>query len=159
VVVTAVLEHVIDPYRCVAEIHRVLKPGGLVYAETPFMQQVHGGRYDYVRFTDLGHRRLFRDFEEIERGVAVGPGSALMWSVNAFMRTVFRRHLFKQLATAAVQATLFWLRYFDYYLVDRPAAADCASGYYFLGRKSDKPLSDKELLEQYRGACYELRAY
>ena len=39
VVAQAVLEHVADPNRCVEEFHRVLKPGGVVYAETPFMQQ------------------------------------------------------------------------------------------------------------------------
>ena len=43
VIVQAVLEHVVDPYRCVEEIHRVLNEEGIVYAETPFMQQVHGG--------------------------------------------------------------------------------------------------------------------
>jgi len=43
VIVQAVLQHVVDPYRCVDEIHRVLKEDGLVYADTPFMQQVHGG--------------------------------------------------------------------------------------------------------------------
>src|SRR5262245_52731611 len=57
VVVQAVLEHVLDPIRCVSEIHRVLKPNGLVYSETPFMQQVHGLQYDFTRYTFLGHRR------------------------------------------------------------------------------------------------------
>jgi 2-polyprenyl-3-methyl-5-hydroxy-6-metoxy-1,4-benzoquinol methylase len=37
VVVQAVLEHVLQPDVVVAEIHRVLRPDGLVYAETPFM--------------------------------------------------------------------------------------------------------------------------
>ena len=63
VVLQAALEHVADPYRCVEETHRVLKEKGLVYAETAFMQQVHGGRYDFTRFTRLGHRRLFRRFD------------------------------------------------------------------------------------------------
>ena len=35
--VQAGLEHVRDPWQVVAEIHRVLKDDGLVYAETPFM--------------------------------------------------------------------------------------------------------------------------
>jgi len=51
IVVQAVLEHVIDPVRVVTEIHRVLRPGGAVYSEVPFLQQVHEGRYDFMRFT------------------------------------------------------------------------------------------------------------
>ena len=47
VIIQAVLEHVIDPQRCVNEIHRVLKPSGIVYAETPFIQQVHMRQYDF----------------------------------------------------------------------------------------------------------------
>ena len=43
VVVQAVLEHVLDPSAVVSEIHRVLRPDGLVYAETPFLQAVHAG--------------------------------------------------------------------------------------------------------------------
>ncbi|MDD5587437.1 MAG: methyltransferase domain-containing protein, partial [Alphaproteobacteria bacterium] len=39
VIVQAVLEHVADPVRCCEENHRVLKTQGVVYAETPFMQQ------------------------------------------------------------------------------------------------------------------------
>ena len=50
VVVQAVLEHVIDPSKVVEEIHRVLVEDGVVYAETPFMQQVHEGPYDFTRF-------------------------------------------------------------------------------------------------------------
>jgi SAM-dependent methyltransferase len=89
-IIQAVLEHVVDPYRCVEEIHRVLKKQGLVYAEIPFMQQVHGGRYDFTRFTHLGHRRLFRKFEEIDSGVTGGPGMALAWSCKYFLLSFAR---------------------------------------------------------------------
>jgi SAM-dependent methyltransferase len=77
VIAQAVLEHVVDPNRCTAEIYRVLKGDGYVYAETPFMQQVHAGRYDFQRFTDLGHRRLFRRFDLFDSGNVFGPGMAL----------------------------------------------------------------------------------
>src|SRR5260221_3090193 len=55
VIVQAVLEHLIDPIKSVQEIHRVLKPRGIIYAETPFMQQVHGGPYDFTRYSRSGH--------------------------------------------------------------------------------------------------------
>ena len=43
VIVQAVLEHVLDPRTVAAEVERVLRPRGMVYAETPLMQQVHEG--------------------------------------------------------------------------------------------------------------------
>ena len=88
VVCQAVLEHVLDPIRVVSEIHRVLVDGGLVYSEIPFMQQVHGGKYDFTRFTLLGHRRLYRCFDEVRSGAQGGPGMALAWSLWYFMRAL-----------------------------------------------------------------------
>ena len=51
VLIQAVLEHVLEPQRVADEIHRVLGPEGLVYAEAPVMQQVHEAAYDFTRFT------------------------------------------------------------------------------------------------------------
>jgi SAM-dependent methyltransferase len=62
--IQAVLEHVVEPARVVEEIFRVLNLNGIVYAETPFMQQVHEGAYDFTRYTILGHRYLFKKFEQ-----------------------------------------------------------------------------------------------
>ena len=85
VVIQAVLGYVVDPQRCVAEIHRVLKSDGLVFADTPFTQQVVGREYDFTRFTRLGHRRLFRQFREHSTGMTSGPGTALAWSGKYFL--------------------------------------------------------------------------
>ena len=72
--VQAVLEHVLEPATIVDEIYRVLRRGGLVYAETPFMQQVHERAYDFSRFTQSGHRWLFKRFSEINAGPIGGCG-------------------------------------------------------------------------------------
>jgi SAM-dependent methyltransferase len=90
VVVQAVLEHVLEPNVVVEEIHRVLRSGGIVYADTPFLQQVHEGPYDFTRFTDSGHRYLFRKFELIDSGTVAGAGTALRWSVDYFVRALTR---------------------------------------------------------------------
>jgi SAM-dependent methyltransferase len=152
VVIQAVLEHVIDPFKCVEEIHRVLKLGGIVYAETPFMQQVHLGRYDFMRFTHVGHRGLFRKFEEIESGVVGGPGMALAWSIKYFFATLAGN--FKPmgwLLEIALPFFTFYLKYIDRLLIQKPGSLDAASGFFFLGFKSEITLSDLEVCKTYRG--------
>lgn len=151
VIVQAVLEHVVDPWRCVEEIHRVLKEGGLVYAETPFMQQVHGGRYDFTRFTHLGHRRLFRKFEEVDSGAVCGPAMALAWSCKYFLSSFTTSSFLRKLIGVFVRFAVFFLPYLDYLLIDKPGTLDAASAYYFMGRKSNAVLSDRALIMQYKG--------
>jgi SAM-dependent methyltransferase len=147
VLIQAVLEHVLEPSQVVNEIHRVLRGGGLVYAETPFMQQVHAGPYDFVRYTSSGHRYLFRAFEEIAAGPVAGPGTQLLWSVDHLVRGLLR----SELAGKLVRGLLFWLRYLDRF-VPTAFAMDDASAYYFLGRRADRELTPRELVGYYRGA-------
>lgn len=150
IIAQAVLEHVLDPWACVEEMHRVLKPRGIIYTETPFMQQVHMGRYDYTRFTELGHRRLFRRFEQISAGPAVGPGSALAWSLAYFLMSFAPNRKARKLLSAAGRLMFFWVRWFDHVLTT-DASHDAAGGFYFLGRRSDDVLDDRDLIAEYRG--------
>jgi SAM-dependent methyltransferase len=147
VIVQAVLEHVLDPTQVAAEIWRVLKPGGLVYSETPFLQHVHEGAYDFTRFTESGHRYLFRHFDLIGSGVCGGPGTQLMWSIDYFVRGLFRSWTAGKLAKFA----FFWLQWFDR-LIPESYASDAASGCYFLGRRSAATLSPHDAVNFYRGA-------
>ena len=151
VVVQAVLEHVADPVRCVDEIYRVLGPGGVVYSEIPFMQQVHQYGYDFTRFSHLGHRRLFRRFTEIESGAVAGPGTALAWSWRYFLGGFARSRLAARILAWIGRITAMLVEQTDYLFGQRPAAVDAASCTYFLGTKSDRIASDRELVAGYRG--------
>jgi SAM-dependent methyltransferase len=151
VVAQAVLEHVADPARCVQQMHRVLRPGGLVYAETAFMQQVHGGGYDFTRFTPLGHRRLFREFDELDSGAACGPGMALAWAWQHFLLSFARNRAAAAGLAAFARLSGFWLKYFDAFLLHRPGALDGASAVYFMGRRSEQRIEDRALPRLYRG--------
>ena len=109
VVIQAVLEHVLDPEIVVSEIWRVLKPDGIVYAETPFMQAVHEGPYDFKRFSESAHRYLFGKFSEIKSGALQGVADSFLRSLEYFARGVFRSRNIGKL----VKLLFFWLRYFD----------------------------------------------
>ncbi len=154
IIMQAMLEHVADPYRVVAEAWRVLKPGGLVYASVPFMQQVHAGPYDFTRFTDVGLRRLFRNFEQIERGAFAGSGVALGWALRHYCLNWSESRAGRALLMLIAGCLGFWLKYTDYLLRHKRGIYDCASGYDFLGRKSARTLTDREIIREYRGCIH-----
>ena len=49
-----VLEHLDNPEVSLAEIYRVLKPGGLLIGTVPFCYPLHETPNDYLRYTDYG---------------------------------------------------------------------------------------------------------
>jgi SAM-dependent methyltransferase len=151
VVAQAVLEHVADPWRCVEEIHRVLKPNGIVYAETPFMQQVHLHGYDFTRFSHMGHRRLFRRFGEIESGAVAGPGTALAWAWRYFLASWTRSPRVAKALALFGRITAFVFELTDHISGQRPGALDGASCIFFLGTRSEAIVSDRALIAAYRG--------
>jgi len=142
--IQAVLEHVLEPGTVVDEIHRVLKPSGIIYAETPFMQQVHERAFDFTRFTQSGHRWLFRRFTEIRAGPVSGPGVALLWSIRYFFRAMGAGDKLSR----AFPLPFFWLRFFDKFSRGR-SKADGASGLFFLGRRSDHTLRPADMPSYY----------
>jgi SAM-dependent methyltransferase len=148
VIVQAVLEHVLDPARVVSEIHRVLRADGLVFADTPFLQHVHEGPFDFTRFTESGHRWLFRRFALIESGVVAGVGTALAWSVAHAVRSVIPVRGVSSVVRVAMGPVAA--------IVDRLAkprhAVDGASSVYFFGRRSDTSIRPRDIVSHYGGA-------
>jgi SAM-dependent methyltransferase len=142
--VQAVLEHVLEPATIVDEIHRVLRRGGVVYAETPFMQQVHERAYDFSRFTQSGHRWLFKRFSEISAGPIGGAGVALVWSIRYFCRALGAGDKLSLL----ISLPFFWIRYLDAFARGR-AVADAASGFFFLGRRADQMIDPHSMTKYY----------
>ncbi|MGH7099577.1 MAG: class I SAM-dependent methyltransferase [Stellaceae bacterium] len=150
VIATAVLEHVADPQRCVGEFWRVLKSDGCVFAVTPFLQPVHMGAYDFTRFTPLGHRRLFRHFDELRWGVAMGVGSTFGWALSAILESISGRRVWRRFARLAGLLLRAPLRKLDRWLI-APAHWDAAAGSFFFGRKRVDPIPDRILIRSYKG--------
>lgn len=152
VITTAVLEHVLYPETVAAEIARVVRVGGYVYSELPFMQQVHEGAYDFTRYTLSGHRRLLNQFRELEAGAVAGPGTALVWALESFAAAWFKSSRLSRLARLGVRAPFFWLKYCDYLIAGTPAGLDGSSCTYLLGERVEKAISGSTIIAQYRGA-------
>lgn len=146
VIIQAVLEHVLDPNQVVSEIYRVLKFGGLVYSETPFLQQVHEGAYDFTRFTESGHRYLFKRFDLIRSGAIDGAGTQLLWTIDYFSRSLFR----SKVAGKFFKLLFFWIQYLDKFIPEN-YSIDTASGVFFIGKKSKNTITPKEIVKHYKG--------
>lgn len=147
VFIIAVLEHVVDPKIAVNEISRVLKMDGLVFSGIPFMQQVHMGCYDFTRYTLLGHRWLYNAFELVKLAPSSGSGSALLWSMTAFLRSFSSNKTITLVVKSFVRVFFFWIKYFDLLQKNN---ADFALGSYFIGiNKKTVIINKKQLIDLY----------
>jgi SAM-dependent methyltransferase len=86
----SVLEHVRDPFICAREMQRVLKEGGTLHADAPFIAPFHGYPDHYFNPSMNGLRRLFADLEEIDlrEGPHHAPSVALFEMLSRFFNLI-----------------------------------------------------------------------
>jgi SAM-dependent methyltransferase len=137
----AVLEHVPDASAAVAELYRVLRPGGFLHVVVPFCQAFHAYPSDYRRWTIEGLSTLLSEFEVVDVGVRAGPTATLLSFFLEYLKLPFGGWLGKALYGGA--GWILWpLRYFDLWLNERPNAHVLAHAVYALVRK---PLGDSDV--------------
>jgi len=78
VVCTEVLEHTVQPFDAVRELHRILKPEGVLLLSTPYNFRIHGPLPDCWRFTEHGLRVLLDRFEILALTPLESPNRPLM---------------------------------------------------------------------------------
>jgi SAM-dependent methyltransferase len=81
VVAMNAFEHYADPPAVVARLHRLLKPGGLVFLHTAFLQPLHEAPHHYYNTTRFGLERWFAGFETLDLTVSdnFSPAFTLSW--------------------------------------------------------------------------------
>jgi SAM-dependent methyltransferase len=137
IVSCAVLEHARHPAAHVAEMRRVLQPGGRVLCFIPFIQGFHASPHDYQRYTKEGLRELFAEFEVLNVAVGAGPTSGLLWILQEWLALVLS---FGSVRLYRLLVPCTWvlspLKFLDVLLSRHPAATVIASGHFIEARKA-----------------------
>ena len=132
-----VLEHVKNPQAVVAEMYRLLEPGGLAYIATPFLYPFHSSPSDYQRWSAEGLRELFAEFEMVELSVRAGPFSALTAYLCHMVGFIFSfgSSRLNSLLTNLVMFVLFPIKFLDLIFNYWPSAHTVAAVLYCVVRK------------------------
>lgn len=131
----AVLEHAERPERVVAEIRRVLAPGGFAHIVVPFCHPFHEYPRDFRRFTPDGLRQLAGGFEIIAEGWRTGPTATLLVFILEYVKVWLPWRPLRIIAHGIVGWLLFPLRYLDLILLRSPRAGQIGNHCYIWLRK------------------------
>lgn len=138
VVLEAVLEHVANAEQTLAELARVLAPGGRAFVDVPFIQGYHASPADYRRYTELGLGTAVEQHGlSVERtGVSAGPGSAMGWIAAEFLAMLLSGRSARVYGLVRPLADLITapLRFLDEVLDRHPMAGNVASGVFVIAR-------------------------
>jgi SAM-dependent methyltransferase len=133
----AVLEHVNDPVRVMAELVRVLAPGGYLHLVMPFCHPFHEYPRDFRRFTPDGLKQLASGLDVVAEGWRTGPAATLLVVSIEFVKGLGGARWWR----GAVHFTLGWLlfplRYVDLWLLRTNRAGRIGNHCYLWLRKPE----------------------
>lgn len=139
VISLSVMEHLSEPLTMLNESLRILRSGGYIILQVPFMWQVHEAPYDFYRFTRYGLEHLFKKagFEDIK--VEATTGFWVMWflKLNYQMVRIVRGPKLLRAITRMMLVPFWWLDQHLAELLDRywPNSERETAGYFVVARK------------------------
>jgi SAM-dependent methyltransferase len=110
VLCSQVFEHVFTPFEFLAEIHRVLRPGGRLLLTVPFVWDEHEQPRDFARYSSFGLRAVLENagFEVATMRKSMADGRVLfqLWNAYVFKLTRTRRRSINVLSTVGLMAPI-----------------------------------------------------
>jgi len=140
IISSSVMEHIPDPELAVSESFRVLKPGGKIYCEIPFMVGYHMIPHDYQRYTIQGIEKLFsrHNYKLIEKGISSGPFTAYMLMIHHSVINIVPKGFLRFVLRILLLWILLPFKYLDYLVENSKWAEIFACNFYYLGEKPPK---------------------
>jgi SAM-dependent methyltransferase len=143
---TGLLEHLEDERDFLREARRVLKTGGVLHVEMPFLQQYHEDPIDCRRYTVPGLKLLLElnGFRARDSGFHIGP-SVTFFTIASYYagllfegETVFHKAI-SNLAFLVVSCIGYPLKHLDSFLKRKRSAHRLAFGVYCTATKVGQP--------------------
>ena len=130
VICNAVLQYCHDPRRVADNLLRVLKPGGLLFVDAPWVQPYCPDMPDRYRFSKEALCDVFKAFEPIECGPSLTSGSALHMQAVFIAQGVTHNRYVNFALSKAVSAALYPLRF-----VRTARECETAGAFYLIARR------------------------
>lgn len=127
------LEHMRSPQTALAEMARVLVPGGRLFVAIPLLQPFHSAPADYRRWTVPGlEAELGEWFRVVDQGCYCGPCSALAWLLADVLALVLSLGWapLRRWGSILLQVAFSPLKWFDLLVARLPGASGVASVVY-----------------------------
>jgi SAM-dependent methyltransferase len=137
VVAQGMLLHCRNPDKVISEFHRILKPGGVLYINVPFVSPPPGFPTVFQFFSMEGLEARCAAFEKIESGRNRGPASTMSYLLLYFSSILFSfnsKTLFS-VNKYVFSWLFFWIKYLDVFIARYELARLFYSESYFIGRK------------------------
>ncbi len=105
-----VLEHIEDDRFFILECNRILKKGGLIVSNTPFMYRFHEEPYDYRRYTPSGLKYIFETVGGFKLDYTLPIGSLFFSTSKMILEKDFQVSFFRKIV---YKILVKWLSLFN----------------------------------------------
>ncbi|MBP9773597.1 MAG: class I SAM-dependent methyltransferase [Candidatus Peribacteraceae bacterium] len=132
IICESLLEHVPDPNAIMADMLRVLKPGGQMYIVVPFVYPFHACPNDFYRWSQTGVQEMCKGATIEKIGVRSGPSGALMGQLTTWVAIVlsFGWTPLYNLLSMLLLVIFFPIKFLDYLFARYPTAIHGAGQFY-----------------------------